>query len=127
GLGLVGIAEPGSAGLLLDIWHVVRGGIGFEQIAAVPGELIAAVELNDGANSVGGTLWDDAIENRRLWGGGEFDHPAFLRAVLQAGYSGPYGVEIMGAEYRRRPLDEAAGSVYRSTSQQFTLLHGTPG
>jgi sugar phosphate isomerase/epimerase len=127
GLELVGAADEGSSGLLLDIWHVVRGGISFEQIAALPGELIAAVELNDGASSAVGTLWDDAVENRTLCGEGGFDIAAFLRAVADAGYSGPYGVEIMGTEYRRRPLREAAGDVFRSTSQQFMSLYGMAG
>jgi sugar phosphate isomerase/epimerase len=121
GLDLMSVAEPHSAGLCLDIWHIVRGGIGFDQLAAVPGELIATVELNDGPSSPRGSLWDDAVENRTLCGEGEFDIQGFLDAIAGTGYSGPYGVEVMGKEHRRRALREVAEAVFESTSQQFSV------
>src|SRR5439155_22501861 len=112
-------ADEGSAGLCLDIWHGERGGIGFDQVAAVPGEQIAAVELNDGASHAHESLWDDAVENRMLCGEGEFDIRGFLRAIARTGYSGPYGVDIIGIEHRRRPLRELGEAVFESTSRQL--------
>src|SRR5216684_2752400 len=44
-----------NGGLMLDLWHMVRGGIDFRQVAALPRNLIFGVELNDAAKSPVGT------------------------------------------------------------------------
>jgi sugar phosphate isomerase/epimerase len=121
GLELIDATDTGSAGLCLDIWHLIRGGIGFDQLAAVPGDRIAAVELNDGPSSPRGSLWDDAVHNRTLCGEGEFDIAGFLGAIVSTGYAGPYGVEIMGVAHRQRRLPEVAQAVFESTAERFRL------
>jgi sugar phosphate isomerase/epimerase len=118
-LELIAAAEAGDTGLCLDIWHLLRGGIDFAQVADLPADVIATVELNDGPAAPAGSLWDDAVENRTVCGAGTFDIPCFLHAIERTGYSGPYGVEIMGIEHRQRPLQEIADAVFETTAEQF--------
>lgn len=98
---LTALGHP-AAGVLLDPWHLVRAGLPYEQtIPALPPELLLAVELSDGAAACEGTLFDDTFDRRLPPGLGEFDVPAFIRAVQGLGYAGPWGVEVMSDRTRR--------------------------
>jgi sugar phosphate isomerase/epimerase len=111
-----------NAGIMLDIWHLARGNIDFEQIRTMPKELIFWVELDDARPEVEGTLYNDTIHNRELPGEGSLDIQKFLKAVRAADYPGPYGVEILSREHRRLPLRQAAQRVYDTTMAQFAKL-----
>ena len=90
-------------------------------LAAIPAHLIAAVELDDAAAQPVGSLWEDTIDKRRLPGQGDLDVPGFINAVRSAGWSGPWGVEILSDEYRKRPLAEATAEAYEATMAQFEI------
>ena len=106
-----------NGGLMLDIWHMVRGGIDFSEVAALPGNLIFGVELNDAAKSPVGTLFEDTIFHRQFCGEGDFDIPAFVAAVSATGYAGPYGIEVLSDKVRGMPLDVVAETAFRTTAQ----------
>lgn len=124
GLELVRSAHRKNAGLMLDIWHVTRGGIPYDEIAALPREFIAGVELDDAATEMQGDILEDTLYHRRLCGEGDFDIRGFLRAVEAAGYDGPIGVEVISREQMARPLDEAARRLYETTISQFAESPG---
>jgi len=111
-----------NAGIMLDIWHLARGNIDFEQIRAMPNELIFWVEIDDAMPEVEGTLYNDTVHNRKLPGEGSLDIEKFLSAVRDAGYEGPYGVEIISREHRVRPLAEQAERVFTTSMKQFEKL-----
>jgi len=115
GLAIVQGAGRDNGGLLLDIWHMVRGGIPFEEIAGLPPGSIIHVELDDAAAVGTGPILEDTIERRRLCGQGDFDIPGFLRSVARTGYEGLYGVEILSDEHRALDVEEAARRAYEST------------
>jgi sugar phosphate isomerase/epimerase len=119
GLAVVGDRAIDNGGLLLDIWHMNRGGISYEEVAKVPQQFVAAIELNDGPLDVVEPLLEESIDRRKLCGEGGFDVKAFLAAVERTGYRGPMGVEILSHENRARPLDEAARVIFESTTLQF--------
>ena len=119
GLAVVAGADAANGGLLLDIWHLARAGVPYSDIAKIPICYLRHVELDDADAEVVGTLLEDTLDRRRLCGTGALDVPAFVRAVQAAGYSGPYGVEIISREHRRRPLDEAARLSFDSARAQF--------
>jgi sugar phosphate isomerase/epimerase len=99
---LTQVAHP-AAGLLLDPWHLVRAGLPYEQtLMDLPPELLLAVELSDGAAECHGTLMDDTFDRRLPPGQGDFDVRAFVDAVRQLGYRGPWGVEVMSDSTRRQ-------------------------
>ncbi|WP_250476081.1 sugar phosphate isomerase/epimerase [Caballeronia sp. GAFFF1] len=120
GLAIVQKANQPNGGLLLDIWHMVRGGIDFSEIAKVPPQFIKAIELDDASSTIDGTLLEDTVFRRKLCGEGVFDCPGFIEAVQEAGFNGDwYGVEIISTEYRKLPLEQMAISSFDTTMQQF--------
>ena len=122
GLSLIDAAGARNGGLLLDIWHMERGGIPYSEVSALPAAAIGWIELDDAAAEQAGTLYEDTVHNRRLCGEGDFDIAGFLRAVRATGYCGGYGVEIISREQRSRPLKEAARRAFDTTIKQFEAL-----
>ena len=113
--GLAIVGDVPNGGLLLDIWHVERGGIALSDVARIPAGRLLGVELDD-AGAPEGDPFDDTRFRRRLPGDGEFDVPAFLRAAGAAGLATPYyGVEIIGEAYRRQPLEVMARTSFDAT------------
>jgi sugar phosphate isomerase/epimerase len=123
GLAIVQEANQPNGGLLLDIWHLVRGGIDFGEISKVPSQFIKGVELDDANAAVEGSLLEDTVYRRKLCGEGTFDCPGFIESVQQAGYNGEwYGVEIISTVYRKLPLEEMAASAFNTTMSQFRAV-----
>ena len=115
-------ADQPNGGLCLDIWHLVRGGIDFEKIKALPATMINSVELDDAAAELKGTLWEDTLFHRLYPGEGSFDCPAFIDAVEQAGFRSFYGVEVINEVYRKLPLREQAERSFKGTMAQFATV-----
>jgi len=115
-LAVVNGAGRRNGGLTLDLWHVVRGGVPYAEIAALPDDLIFAVELNDATLAVNGTLFEDTVFHRRFCGEGEFDVGGFVNAVAATGFSGPYGIEVLSDDIRRMSLDAVAHRAFRTTA-----------
>lgn len=111
--------EP-NGGIMFDIWHVVRSGIAFEEIATKvrPTDLIAA-ELNDGFLAMPDDLYDATVNHRELVGQGEFDVRGFIAAVRAAGYDGHWGVEVLDASKRDLPPLALAQAMHDSTMTAF--------
>lgn len=119
GLAVVGDTAIENGGLLFDVWHMVRGAIPFEEIAHVPPQFIAAVELDDGPLEPVGSLLQETIDCRELCGEGDFDLPGFVASIQATGYQGPYGVEILSHEHRARSLEDSARLAFESAMRQF--------
>lgn len=113
GLAIVGDAPNG--GLLLDSWHVERGGVPHAEIAGMPPGRLLGVELDD-SGPPAGDLFDDTRFRRVLPGEGEFDLGGFLRAARAAGLATPYlGVEIISEVFRRQPPEVMARTAFDAT------------
>jgi sugar phosphate isomerase/epimerase len=113
-------ADQPNGGLLLDIWHIARGGNSYGDIKTIPSRFIGSIELDDADAHLGGrSLWDDTVNHRKLPGGGALDVPAFISAVRAAGYQGPWGVEILSATHRKLTLREAAAGAFEATMALF--------
>ncbi|MEB0204560.1 sugar phosphate isomerase/epimerase family protein [Pseudomonas sp. CCC3.1] len=108
-----------NGGLLVDTWHVARGGMSFDEIAKLPLELIKSIELDDASSTIVGSLLNDSTHHRKLCGEGDLDVPAFIQHVVNVGYRGPWGVELISAELRKLPLDVAAKRAFETTMAQF--------
>lgn len=109
-------AGRSNSGLMLDAWHIVRGNIPFDAIAALPADRILGVELNDGAAQSVGTAFEDTVFRRRFCGEGEFDLTGFIKAVDATGYTGPFGIEVLSDAARSMPLPALSRHAYRTTS-----------
>ena len=120
GADLVRAADHPAAGLLVDFWHVFRAGTTLpELVACLPPDLVFGVELSDARPEVVGTLFEDTRDRRTLIGDGSQDVTGFIRALREVGFDGPWGVEILSAEHRRRPLAEAVRLAHASAVAAF--------
>jgi sugar phosphate isomerase/epimerase len=117
GARFVQAAGHANGGVVVDIWHVVRGGstLAGVEVALDPNHLFC-VELTDGRGPLpAGTSWeDDADDNRLLPGEGDWDVAGFVASMRRLGYEGPWGIEISSDGFRRLPLDEAVTSASAS-------------
>lgn len=96
-----------NAGLVIDSWHVFRGGIGLHELAAIPPERILCVQINDAGPETIGPLPQDTL-HRRLCGDGIFDLTGFARVLRAMGSAVPFSVEIISRSQAERSLAEAA-------------------
>jgi sugar phosphate isomerase/epimerase len=124
---LVRVAGHPNGGLLVDLWHLMRGPAGqLAALADVPVELVKAVELDDGDTEPVGTLFEDTVHRRRLPGEGDWPVPEFIRTLEAIGYAGPWGVEIISDDHRVRPIAESLPDVAAATLGQFELARSRP-
>ena len=119
GLRLVTEAARPNGGLAIDTWHMGKLRIAPEELKRIPGEYLAWVELSDGPVEYMPDPIDEVINHRRLPGEGEFDIPGYIEACQEAGYGGPWGVEVLSAELRNLPMEEAFQRAYETTAAQF--------
>jgi sugar phosphate isomerase/epimerase len=104
---------------MTDLWHVVKLGIPYEDVARTPPRYLLGVELNDGTLECPWSLHEDTVNHRRLCGEGEFDVRGFVDCLLKAGYPGPWGIEVLSEDLRKRPLEETATRAFNTTIALF--------
>lgn len=118
---LVRTAGHPAGGLMVDLWHIMRGSGTLDEVVDLPLDFITGVELDDGAADQIGDGYTDTVLRRRIPGQGVWDVPELIRILSDKGWDGPWGVEILSEVYRVRPLDVALPEVYRDTMRQFDL------
>lgn len=117
-----GAAQP-NGGLCVDFWHVVKLGIPFAAVAAIPPQYLLSIELNDGFLEAppGMDLVTEITCHRAFCGEGEMDVKGFVTLMQRTAYQGPWGVEILNKAQRAWPLNQVALRAYQSTRQQFPV------
>jgi sugar phosphate isomerase/epimerase len=108
GVEIVTAADHPAVGLLVDAWHVFRAGTSLDELrdAMKPG-IVFGVELDDAADEVVGTLFEDTVHNRLLCGQGVFDLRGLVEVLGDNGFDEPWGVEILSDDFRALPVSEA--------------------
>jgi sugar phosphate isomerase/epimerase len=119
GLRLVDDAGHDAAGVVIDVWHIERAHTPVADLASVPLHRIIGVELNDADPEVVGTLFEDTVHRRRYCGEGSFDLNGIITALRTAGWTGPWGVEILSEEHRSLPVEEAVQRAADSARHQL--------
>jgi sugar phosphate isomerase/epimerase len=118
-LELVTSADAPNGGIVLDLWHVVKLGIAYADAARIPARYLGAVEINDGTLTAPWDLVTDTTSHRRLCGEGEFDVRGFVTTMLDAGYSGAWGIEVLNAQMRSWSPEKLAERAAVTTRAQF--------
>jgi sugar phosphate isomerase/epimerase len=118
-LAMVEGARAKNGGIVLDLWHVVRLGIPYEEVSRVPVQYLFGAELNDATIRAPKNLPPGAAESRTFCGQGEFDIKGFIHCVEQTGYAGPWGVEILAKELLQKPLEELTTQAFQTSMAQF--------
>ena len=127
GLRLVEDAGHDAAGVVIDVWHIARAHTPVADLASVPLHRIIGVELNDADPQVVGTLYEDTVHRRRYCGEGSFDLSGMITALRAAGWTGPWGVEILSDEHRSLPLRDALDRAADSARRQLELARRPAG
>lgn len=96
-----------AAGLVIDSWHVFRGGIDLAALALLPAHRIMAIQINDALAAPQRALDQDTL-HRLSCGAGELPLAPFVTALRQSGCRVPLSVEIISPELAALALDEAA-------------------
>jgi sugar phosphate isomerase/epimerase len=112
-------AGADNGALAIDTWHMSKLGIAPDELRKIPLERLSWVELSDGQFE---DMDDPVIETtqfRRLPGEGEFDIRGYVRACREAGYQGPWGVEVLSKELDEQPMKEIFKRSYETTVAQF--------
>jgi sugar phosphate isomerase/epimerase len=112
-------ADAKNGGIMIDLWHIVKLGIPYEEVGRIPSRYLLGVELNDGTLKCPWSLHEDTVNHRKFCGEGEFDVKGFVKCLLKAGYKGPWGIEVLSEELRPKPLEEAATRAFNTTIAQF--------
>src|SRR3954454_6929108 len=100
-------ADRPNGGILFDTWHFFRGNPDFAVLEQVPGERIFAVQVDDAAAEVRGSMREDT-QNRLLPGDGDFYLPRAVRALDRIGALRWVGPEVISPVLEAMPPVEAA-------------------
>jgi len=119
-LRLVEGAGASNGGICFDTWHIVKLKIPYDELRRIPLQHITSVELNDGTLDCPWSLHEDTVNHRRLCGEGEFDVKGFITAMQDAGYNGPWGIEVLSDELRKWPLERLTTQAFKTTIAQFS-------
>jgi sugar phosphate isomerase/epimerase len=101
-------ADRPNGGVLLDTWHHFRSGHGSEDLLALHGDIIVAIQINDAAAQPTSDLIKESIHGRLLPGQGAIDLVSIIRALDSIGCEAPVGVEVFSDELKQLPPIEAA-------------------
>jgi sugar phosphate isomerase/epimerase len=101
---IVETAGRPNGGILVDTWHLHLGRSSPEDLAAVPGALVTATQLNDGPAERPADFAYATRYARLAPGDGSFDLAAFVATLDAIGSPAPLGIEVFNA-----PLVEQYG------------------
>lgn len=118
---LVEGAGAKNGGIFFDLWHIEKIGIPHAEVARFPMQYCAGIELNDGYSKAHSMpdLHIETTAHRQLCGEGEFDVRDFVRRMHDAGWRGPWGIEVLNKVLRERPLEEVTRRAFDTTVAQF--------
>ena len=97
-----------NARLVIDSWHMSRGGVTAEALGGLPGELVASIQISDGPRTGGADLVAETMGGRLVPGAGEFDLADFVRALDQQVDGVALTVEVLSDDLRAAGPKEAA-------------------
>lgn len=101
-----------NAGLVIDSWHHFRGANDLSQIAALSGELVQGVQLNDASAAPSGEpLGQESMHARRLPGAGDIDLVGLVRTLDAIGCRAPLGAEVFSDALDGLPAEEVGRRV----------------
>ena len=111
-----------NGGLIIDIYQVANLGITYDEIRSIPLKYLTNVELNDGM--LPGSPNHDP-SNRNFCGDGEYDIKGFINCVMNMGYTGPWGIEVISEKLAMLPLQEMSTRAFNTSMSEFDELFRT--
>lgn len=118
-LAIVEAADMPNAAVAIDTWHMSKLGISPEDLRRIPDGLLGWFELSDGQYENMPDPVDETINHRALPGEGEFPIREYVAAARDAGYEGPWGVEVLSADLRALPIEQIFDRAYETSAAQL--------
>ena len=101
-------AGHGGLGLMMDTFHYYKSGVAYDDIRAIPAELLLIVHVNDCEDRPLAELTD---QHRVYMGEGVIPLGDMLNLLKDKGYAGPMSVEIFREAYwERHPVEISAAA-----------------
>lgn len=100
-------AGRNNGGLMVDAWHFFRSNSSLADLAAVPGDRIFSIQLNDAPATPEPDL-NVGMMSRLLPGQGEFDLTGFMAALAATGTEAFIGIEVFSKSLDRLSTQMAA-------------------
>jgi sugar phosphate isomerase/epimerase len=97
-LEIVELSQVPNGGINVDSWHLARAGIDAQELRRVSGDLVFAVQLDDGPAAAEEDLLRATLHQRLLPGEGAFDLVELVRVLDEIGSRAPIGVEVFSDE-----------------------------
>ena len=114
---VVRVADRPNGGLIIDSWHCARSATTLEDIAAIPGERVFAVQLSDALPDASPDVTDETMHARLLPGEGAAHVVEIVQTLDAIGCTAPIGVEVFSdALWAMDPSDAALAS-YTATER----------
>lgn len=92
------------ARVLVDIWHVSHSADTWDDVAAMPADALAYVEICDALPPLGTDQGLEMTERRTFSGEGVLDNERFHRIFAERDYDGIVSVEVVNREWRGSDL-----------------------
>jgi sugar phosphate isomerase/epimerase len=118
-LAVVQGAGTANAAIAIDTWHMAKLGIALDDLRRIPAQYFGWFELSDGRWENMPDPVDETINHRALPGEGEFPIRDYVAAARDAGYDGPWGVEVLSERLRQLPIDQIFVRAYETSAAQL--------
>ncbi len=119
---VVRLADRANGGLNVDTWHCARAGTTVDDLRAIPGERVLAIQLDDGPAEAEDNLVEATLHRRLLPGAGDFGLAGYLGALRDTGAAAPVGVEVFSDDLHALGSMEAAQRAAAATRRVLSAL-----
>ncbi len=117
---IVRSADRSNGGLNVYMWHCARTGTTVDELLAIPGDRVLAIQIDDGPAEPEADLVDATLHHRMVPGEGSFDLVGYLSALRTIGAVAPIGIEVFSDElHALGPLEAAR----RAADATRSVLH----
>jgi sugar phosphate isomerase/epimerase len=114
---VVRTADRPNGGLIIDSWHCARSATTIEDLAALPGDRVLAVQLSDALPDAAPDVTDETMHARLLPGEGSAHVVEIVQALDAIGCTAPIGVEVFSDELWAMDPGAAALASYTATAR----------
>jgi sugar phosphate isomerase/epimerase len=118
--GVIAAAGEKNCAVLLDFFHHDRTGGTTEDIKNLPPNTIANIQISDRDRATGPIY--PPMTGRKLMGEGNMPLKEWMKAALANSPKATVDLEVLNAELRAMPNDEAASKLYTTTKAWMATL-----
>ncbi len=123
-LDLVRRTGRANATVLVDAWHWFRGGADLAMLAALPGDKVGSVQLNDAPRTPAANLMLESMQGRLMPGEGAIPLVALVKTLDAIGSRAPLGLEVFNAGHAQGDAIAIARRAAEATRRILALARG---